>query len=111
MGKLISWGLIDQDGKACANCGVPKNTPAGQCQAGKGNCCKDEHRPVKIDKDQKTPEPAHKFLNLPFEIAVGNFAILRDHLVDSYLAGFPTTNAPPGLLKVPVFLRNGNFRI
>ena len=111
MGKLISWGLLDQNSKECSFCGMPKNTSAGHCMAVKGGCCKDEHKQVKIDKDQKATESANKYLSLPFKIVVGNFANLPEHYIASYIAGYPTTNAPPDLNKVPAFLLNRNFRI
>src|SRR5450432_3882623 len=62
MGKLASWGLIDHESKSCAQCGMTKRSPASQCMAAKMNCCKDEHKQIKTDKDQKL-SPSEFFKN------------------------------------------------
>lgn len=111
MGKLFSWGLINQDKNNCGHCGMPKSSTDGHCMAIKGGCCNDTHTIVKLDKDQKITESAYKFFNLPFDTVLGNLTSLPDTYVDCYIAGYPTTNAPPDLAKVPVFIRNCNFRI
>src|SRR5450755_4151392 len=54
MGKLASWGLIDHESKNCAACGMVKKTStSSQCMSAKMDCCKDEHKQIKTDKDQK----------------------------------------------------------
>ena len=77
----------------------------------KDGCCKDKQTQVKLDKDQKASESACKFLNLAYEAVIVSPATPVDTYVVSYIAGYPTTNAPPNPDKVPVFLRNCNFRI
>ena len=111
MGKLISWGLTDRDSKNCRFCGMAKDDRAMHCGSAMKGCCKDEHRHIKNDKDQKAAESAYKFLSPPFDILITNFALLADRHVPAYAVIYPTINAPPHLTKVPVFLRNGNFRI
>jgi hypothetical protein len=111
MGKLLSWGLINNDSKDCTFCGMPKNSKTVHCQSSKNGCCKDEQKHVKVDKDQKATESAYKFVSLSFETVAGNFVSLPDSYVASHIVGYPTTNAPPDHNKVPVFLRNCNFRI
>jgi hypothetical protein len=111
MGKLVSWGLSDNESKKCTFCGMPKNSMAGHCMAVKGGCCKDEHKHLKINKDQKATVSAYKFLSLSFNRVPGDFANLPDSYVASDILGYPTTNAPPEINKVPVFLLNCNFRI
>jgi hypothetical protein len=111
MGKLISWGLIDRDSKNCTFCGMAKDDPAMHCQSGMKGCCKDEHRHIKIDKDQKATESGYKFQSPPFDILSTCFGIPRDSYFSAHVVINPNINAPPDLTKVPVFLRNGNFRI
>ena len=53
MGKLASWGLIDHDSKNCTKCGMVKKTPGSHFMAAKMDCCRDEHKQIKTDKDQK----------------------------------------------------------
>ncbi|HWK05111.1 MAG TPA: hypothetical protein VNS58_15830 [Puia sp.] len=111
MGKLFSWSLTDEDSKNCGHCGMPKSSMGGHCMAVKDGCCKDKHAQVKVDKDQKATESAYKFLQFSYVALPGRLAILPDLYVASYIAGYPTTNAPPDPDKVPVFIRNCTFRI
>jgi hypothetical protein len=111
MGKLFSWSLVDKDSKNCGECGMPKSSMNGHCMAVKGGCCKDTQTLVKLDKDQKASESAYKLFALPFDALSDNFVNLPDRYVASLTVDYPTTNAPPDLDKVPVFIRNCNFRI
>jgi hypothetical protein len=111
MGKLTSWGLIDHDSNSYSSCGKSKNTEVEHCMAPTGGCCKDEHKPVKIDKDQKATEFTYSFSIPPCDIAAGNFATLTDQYGASYIAEYPTSNGPPDPDKIPVYIRNCDFRI
>jgi hypothetical protein len=111
MGKLISWGLINHDGKQCATCGMPKNHIGKQLVTVIGDCCKDEHKPITVDKDQKPTDAAYTCFDLLVDIAAVHFANPSDGYVTAYLVGYPSTNSPPDLQKAPLFLRNCNFRI
>jgi hypothetical protein len=112
MGKLFSWDLAGrQDNKDCDHCGMPKGNADKHHKTMKSGCCKDTQTVVKLDKDQKTTESAYKFFNLSFDAVSGNFANLPDSYVSSFIVDYPTTNAPPDPDKVPVFIRNCNFRI
>lgn len=111
MGKLFSWSLADTDNKTCGQCGMPKSGTGKHCVAIKGGCCKDTHTIVKLDKDQKATESAYQLFTLSFDSIADNLVNLPDNYVVSYIVGYPTTNAPPDPDKVPLFLRNCNFRI
>jgi hypothetical protein len=111
MGKLFSWSLTDKDSKNCGQCGMPKSNMNGHCTSFKDGCCKDKHAHVQLDKDQKTTEAAYTFLTLSFIALPGATATLSDGYVASYIAGYPTTNAPPEQDNVPLFIRNRTFRI
>jgi N6-adenosine-specific RNA methylase IME4 len=111
MGKLISWGLTDRDGKNCSFCGMPKSNQANHCQIGKKGCCKDEHKHIKIDNDQNATESAHKLPVPPIDLLAVNLTPLPEDHVSAYAWVNPTTHAPPYLEKLPVFLRNRNVRI
>lgn len=111
MGQLFSWSLVDKDSKSCGECGVPKNNKDGHCIAFKDGCCKDKHAHVQLDKDQKTSETAYKFLDVSFAALPAPVTSLSALYVPSYIAGYPTANAPPEPDKVPLFLRNCTFRI
>ncbi|HVU96821.1 MAG TPA: hypothetical protein VHE34_16445 [Puia sp.] len=111
MDKLFSWSLANEDSQNCGHCGMPKNAKDGHCMAMKDGCCKDKQAVVKLDKDQKASESAYNFLHLASQAVIVQPVIQADIYVAAYIAGYPTTNAPPEPDKVPVFLRNCNFRI
>ena len=111
MGKLISWGLFDQNGKNCAFCGMPKKTDNKHCGIATAGCCKDEHKQIKTDKDQKLVQSEYQALTIfPEAVADTNHKLL-DFGISSITIGYPNVNAPPSPGKVPVFLLNRNFRI
>lgn len=112
MGKLFSWDLTgSQDNKDCGHCGMPKGSADKHHKMMKSGCCKDIQTVVKLDKDQKATESAYKFFTLSFDAVPGNPVNLSDSYVSSFIVDYPTTNAPPDPDKVPVFIRNCNFRI
>jgi hypothetical protein len=90
---------------------MPKSSADSHCRIIKGGCCKDIQTIVKLDKDQKATESAYKFFTLSFDAVSGNFVSLPDSYVSSLIVDYPTTNAPPDPDKVPLFIRNRNFRI
>lgn len=105
MGKLADWGLVSNESKTCGKCGMEKS-------AKKSNgCCKDEHKFVKNDTDQKVTETAFQMahaiaLALPvsfFEIPATELKTLSEQT--------PTSNAPPKSNGVAVYIRNCVFLI
>ena len=110
MGKLISWGLIYKEGKNCATCGMAKKTNDTKCVTAKMGCCKDEHKQIKTEKDQKLIQSELQITFLSSETVVDHFQALADFSISSLSTEYPNTNAPP-LCKVPVYLLNRNFRI
>lgn len=105
MGELIDSGLWHNSDKSCSNCGMEKSDSADN------GCCKDEHKFVKLDKDQKTAEQHvfHLYLLSAVETHVFNVAELK--LPSSLTECFPVNNAPPLQSAIPIFIRNCVFRI
>jgi hypothetical protein len=111
MGKLASWGLIDHESKNCAQCGMEKKTSTSHCMAAKMDCCKDEHKQIKTDKDQKLfPSEFSKYNNLFHEIAL-NENDIQSVKTFSISIEYPNTNAPPLSDKLPLFVLYRNFRL
>lgn len=111
MGKLASWGLIDHESKKCPHCGMVKITPASNCMASKTDCCKDEHKQINTDKDQKlSPAEFFKFNNLSQDITLNGLAIESTKAFSTSIE-YPNTNAPPLFDKLPRFIVFRNFRI
>lgn len=111
MGKLVSWGIINHDGKNCRICGTLKKADSKHCILAKKGCCKDEHKQVKTSNDQRDVWAELQFLKL-FSLATTiNLQPLRDFGVPSFVIAWPTSNAPPDIGKPAVFILNRNFRI
>jgi hypothetical protein len=88
MGKLVGWNLGTTEQHSCNNCGMEMNSENG--------CCKDEHKQVKIDKDQKTAVTFIETLQLnavstPVAKISYHTHVLVAHLND----GTTRSNAPP----------------
>jgi hypothetical protein len=111
MGKLASWGLIDHESKNCIQCGMVKKTSSAHCMAAKMDCCKDEHKQIKTDKDQKL-FPSEFFKYNEFSQAISlNEPALQGVRALSVSIGYPNTNAPPLSDKLPLFVLYRNFRL
>jgi len=107
MGKLIGMGLLDKDANAttCSNCGMKKVDHNNK------NCCKDEHKLIKIEKDQKTTEAAYQMMQLYSGAVPSAFSGLPVILTSSLTKANPLSNAPPRTNEAAVYLRNCVFRI
>jgi len=111
MGKLISWGLLDHQNKNCRSCRMSEKTAYNYCAIAAKNCCKDEHKQIKTDKDQNATQSEVQILKFyPDALAVAQ-PTLQDFHVYSFLTDHPGAHAPPQNNKVPIFLRNCHFRI
>lgn len=111
MGELFSWSLVDKDGPNCGECSTSKSSMNGHCIVVKDGCCKDTQAHFQLDKDQKITESNDAFSALTVAALPMAVSTLPDSYVAAYIAGYPTTNAPPEPDKVPVFIRNCTFRI
>ncbi len=105
MGKLADWNLGHTESKQCDKCGMKKSLKKDK------GCCKDEHKFIKNNSDQKTAESAVQIFQsiavaLPvsfYEIpSVGTPSITEEN---------PVSNAPPPISTVAVYIRNCVFRI
>ncbi len=111
MGKLASWGLINHENKNCEGCGMVKNKTASHSMTAKMDCCRDEHKQIKTDKDQKLfPVEFLKSNNLSQAIFL-NESSTEGFKAFSFSIEFPNTNAPPLLNKLPLFVLYRNLRV
>jgi hypothetical protein len=111
MGKLISWGLDNHQTRNCEYCGMPKAGSDLNILGVKNNCCKDEHKQIKTEKDQKLVLNELQILKLFPDASAVHLMNAPAFQVSSLSYAHPTTHAPPGIGKQPVFLLNCNFRI
>ena len=111
MGKLVSWNLIDYESKSCTTCGMFKETGGREGYSAMKNCCKDEHKEIKTDKDQKVTSAEFQFFKLSTDATAAPMLTLPSVWVSSITIENPRANAPPLLNERPLFLLNRNFRI
>ena len=105
MGKLADWGLGHNKSKTCGNCGMEKSEEKDN------GCCKDEHKFVKDDNDQKTTESfvtnfSLQVIDIPVECFTSS-----EILVSSVTEKHPVSHAPPRSSGVAVYIRNCTFLI
>ena len=105
MGELADWGIGHNNSKTCAGCGMDKTDEKNN------GCCKDEHKLIKNDTDQKIIE---SYFQLKNAMAV---ALLPDYIeqplikISSVTEENPVSNAPPRRSGVAVYLLNRTFLI
>ena len=105
MGKLADWGLGDKESKSCAKCGM-KTT----AKKDKG-CCRDEHKFVKNNSDQKVSEASFQMgqqLAVTLPVSFIEIPSIDFH---SITEENPSSNAPPISGNTAIYIRNCNFRL
>jgi hypothetical protein len=111
MGRLVSWGLADRSGKSCDFCGMQKMGSSGECAVGINNCCHEESKQIKNDKDQKTGQEFFQIMKVEPAVADLPQPVWVNAVVLSPVLSRPVSHGPPPAGLLPVFLRNCNFRI
>lgn len=95
MGKLVSIDLQDK-GSSCVSCGMSAQQDDG--------CCKDEHKHIKVDKNQAAATIS--FLFTPSSVAsnVLWYNLLPENIYSTLAIQFPVSHAPPRNGKVPFYI-------
>jgi hypothetical protein len=106
MGKLVDQDLGYGKAKKCSKCGAKENNSF--C---KKKCCKDEHKFIKLDKDQKTAEKAFQLLTSTSLVTPVNFIELPQVQMASIAQEFPACHAPPRSYRVKPYIFLCTFRI
>ncbi|MBO9729578.1 MAG: hypothetical protein J7623_13150 [Chitinophaga sp.] len=105
MGKLIDAGWRDSEVKKCSQCTRPA---LNKCSK---KCCKDEHKTVKLEKDQKLAENTVHAMQGIAVITPVSFMDAAPAYILSLTTLHPVTHAPPRSSKVPVHVMNCTYRI
>ena len=106
MGKLVEWGLWHKKSDKCSKCGMEMaNKGTGK------DCCKDEHKQIQIDKDQKTVENTFQLAQFSGIALDSGFIIYQDTVISSVTEKYPKSNAPARSREQPLFLLNCIFLI
>ena len=103
MNRLMSWDLSPTSKSKCGSCGMEK--------AGHKGCCHDEHKQIKIEKDQKASESSFQKNITSTDAALTSLFSLAVVYPNSTVLDNPSTHAPPLSGAVPIFVLNCNFRI
>jgi hypothetical protein len=105
MGKLAGWEFGQQSSNTCGKCGMEKSDKKDN------GCCKDEHKFVKNDSDQKTAETGIQLsLVMSAALPVSFFEVPVNH-VASVTEENPLCNAPPRNHGIAEYLLNRTFLI
>ncbi len=106
MGKLINWGLWHTESKKCDKCGMDKLLKASQ----KDGCCKDEHKRIQTEKDQKLTETVSNLVKATSGTFLSSQVEFPSPNISTITETNPVSNAPPPT-QVPIYIRNCVFLI
>jgi len=102
MGKMINWGFGHNDSKKCGKCGMEEKD---------SKCCKDIHKFVKNDSDQKTSKPGFQILQLMAAALPGSFIEIPSHPFLSVTEEHSISRSHPRNSSVALYIRNCVFLI
>ena len=105
MGKLADWGLGHNKSKTCGECGMEKSEEKDN------GCCKDEHKFVKNDSDQKIAEAGFQMMQLASVALQVSFVEIPNNNIPSVTEENPISHAPPRRTGVAVYILNRTFLI
>ena len=109
MGKLVSWGLIEQKSNTCAFCGMSKEDNEKQTKLTGKDCCTDKNTVIKLDKDHnKTIQ-----VLIPTDVSTAIITLIEIPPASTAVSSIPgnAIHAPPAKGQLPIFLLNCIFRI
>jgi hypothetical protein len=105
MGKQAGWGFGDNKSKACGGCGMDKTDEKDN------GCCRDEHKFLKNDSDQKITAVGFQMIQLmAVALPVSSIEMYSTDFV-SVTEENPVSHAPPRTSGVAVYIRNCVFLI
>lgn len=105
MGKLANWGLSGDQSELCPSCGMEKG------EADRKGCCKDEHKFIKNNSDQKISNNVFSFLK---SVVINNPSIPVNPS-DLTFYSTPTkiipSKSPPGIYCKHIYILNCTYLI
>lgn len=105
MGKLADWGLGHNKSDTCRKCGMEKS------KAKDSGCCKDEHKFIKNDADQKTAEAGLQLMQVIAASLPLSFIEIPSNDFLTVAKENPISHAPPRTGDKAVYIRNCVFLI
>ena len=105
MGKLANWDLVHKKSKTCGRCGMDMSDEKAN------GCCKDEHKFVKNDTDQKTAETGFQMI----QVLAVSLPVFISEIPANEPPSVPevntSSNGPPRSNGIAVHVRNCVFLI
>ncbi|MGN6438546.1 MAG: HYC_CC_PP family protein [Agriterribacter sp.] len=106
MNKLADWGLNHGEQKeTCGNCGMEKSSKEDN------GCCKDEHKFIKNDFDQKATQSSLQLIQVLATAPLTSYDAAPAMQLASVTEENPLSNAPPRSHKVAVYISKRTFLI
>ncbi|GEP98537.1 HYC_CC_PP family protein [Chitinophaga cymbidii] len=105
MGKLVDVKFWEHEAQKCSKCGSEENSVCAK------KCCKDIHKTVKFEKDQKVSESVFQFMQLAAIATPISYIDIPKVFPTSVAVEYPTGHAPPRSSKVPARIFYCTFRI
>lgn len=105
MGKLADWRLGSSRSDSCSNCGMERDEEKAS------GCCKDEHKFIKTNPDQKAAEPFIPAVQPMSADLPLTFLVIDAAHVSSVAEKNPESNAPLRSYGTAIYKRNCTFRI
>lgn len=105
MGEFTNWGIWQLDSKTCSNCGMQKSNKKDN------GCCKDEHKFIKSNIDQKTVESSFELMGSIGSSLLTGYAELPSLRLASITEQTPVSNAPPRSSSIAAYIVNRTFLI
>ncbi len=102
MGAHAGWGFGHNDAKICSKCGMEEKD---------NGCCKNEHRFIKNNTDQKITESTFQLMQLIAVALPLSFVEIPTGAIVSKTAVNPIRKVPPRTSAIAVYIRNCVFLI
>lgn len=104
MGELVGTSLFDLRDDACGKCGMEKHTEESK------DCCKDLSITIKTDDPHTFSQTVYDFNSFEFLLPAIQLVSSNASITETQTENLYRVHSPP-LLKHPLFLQFGNFRI
>ena len=104
MGKMVEWNVMGDEKEKCPHCGMDKSKSDK-------DCCKNEHKQLKITNHQSITETAFQGIQLLSSALPISYFEIPDIAFSSITEENPTSNAPPQNSGIAIYKRNCVFRI
>lgn len=105
MGKLANSSLMHDDDTTCNKCGMKEGDEKNN------GCCKDEHKFIKNDKDQKNASLMVFQFNLFVQECLTTTIPFVLISMQAVTEEYPVSHAPPRTGKTPIYIQKRTFQI